>query len=693
MAYTPIRLTEDELLGHLPKLIGQVSLNYDYYPGEDLYSDGAVEDEILNIVKNYSRVQFQSVIEEKKSWPVLYHLSGLRGNIVEFLPIGKNDKVLEIGSGCGAITDILSQKAGKVTCVELSAKRSMINAYRNSDRDNIEIMVGNFTDIEPNLDEDYDYVTLIGVFEYGSSYINSDKPYEDFLKTALKHVKKDGRVIIAIENKFGLKYWAGCKEDHNGEFFSSLEGYPKGGSARTFTRIGLEKIFESCNANEYSFFYPYPDYKLPHSIYSDSRLPQKGELTDNIRNLDRHRMMLFNESYVYDSVIEDGQFPLFSNSYLAIIGPKVNTDYVKYSNDRSYEYAIRTEISKKTVRKVALNEKAKEHLKKLSGYSEKLTQRYEGSKIKINKCSYDEETGVATFPFEKGRMLEEMFDEKLFSGDIEGFRELFEEYFERISYNKNGIEITDYDLIFSNILVDDDEWTIIDYEWSQNRIVPDKEIAFRGLYCYLLEDERRNSLNTEGLLENIGITKYEAEGYREKELTFQKQVTGRHHSIGEIKATIGTYEIDAEELMKEKLKDILKKRIQLYFDRGSGFSEADSVYVPDVFVDDNHIVTAIELDGNVRTLRIDPSENSCVVKINELVFNGENLLKDKKVIQTNGKTINYGTYAFITTDPNVEIRLNDVLIRGDNTLHIDMEVIPVSESMATDICNSVKKLF
>ena len=44
----------------------------------------------------------------------------------------------------------------------------MINAYRNQDRDNIEIYVGNFNDIEPSLDCDYDLVCLIGVFEYGT---------------------------------------------------------------------------------------------------------------------------------------------------------------------------------------------------------------------------------------------------------------------------------------------------------------------------------------------------------------------------------------------------------------------------------------------------------------------------------------------------------------------------------------------
>ncbi len=50
-------------------------------------------------------------------------LSPLRENIVDWLPMDKNAKVLEIGSGCGAITGKLAEKAGSVTCVELSKKK------------------------------------------------------------------------------------------------------------------------------------------------------------------------------------------------------------------------------------------------------------------------------------------------------------------------------------------------------------------------------------------------------------------------------------------------------------------------------------------------------------------------------------------------------------------------------------------
>ena len=63
----------------LPKQIGNVKLNYEFYPGEDIYSDGAIEDEILDITKNAARIEYPKIIEEKNSWPVLYHLSALRG--------------------------------------------------------------------------------------------------------------------------------------------------------------------------------------------------------------------------------------------------------------------------------------------------------------------------------------------------------------------------------------------------------------------------------------------------------------------------------------------------------------------------------------------------------------------------------------------------------------------------------------
>ncbi|MFT8350521.1 SAM-dependent methyltransferase [Clostridium saccharoperbutylacetonicum] len=299
--------------------IGNVILNYTHYSGVDLYSDGDVEDELLEIVQNYKEEDFNRIIAERKKWALIYHLSHIRTNIIEWLPINKEETVLEIGSGCGAITGTLANKAKKVTCIELSKKRSLVNAYRNVEKDNIEILLGNFEDIEKNIDEKYDFITLIGVFEYGELYISSEKPYETFFKTIYKHLNENGKVIVAIENKLGLKYWAGCQEDHVGRYFEGIEGYTDTHGVKTFSKKELEEIIQNSGFKNYKFYYPYPDYKLPTNIFSDSYLPKEGELNNNMRNFDKERIIMFDETKVYNMIIKEGLFPIYSNSYLVTL--------------------------------------------------------------------------------------------------------------------------------------------------------------------------------------------------------------------------------------------------------------------------------------------------------------------------------------------------------------------------------------
>lgn len=201
--------------------IGEVKLNLKYYKGSDEYSDGdEIEERILQIVKEESGYEYCH--KDFASWPVLYHLSRQRENIVEPMEIDDTDDVLEIGAGMGAVTGALARRAKSVTCIELSKRRSMVNAYRHRDIKNIEIVVGNFQDIP--IDRQYDVVTLIGVFEYASHYIRSKEPYSAFLQQIKKCLKPNGKLYIAIENKLGMKYFAGYNEDHLGKPFCGIEG-------------------------------------------------------------------------------------------------------------------------------------------------------------------------------------------------------------------------------------------------------------------------------------------------------------------------------------------------------------------------------------------------------------------------------------------------------------------------------------
>lgn len=721
--------------------IGKIKLNLAHYPGEDFYCDGEIEDELLQITRNYSQVEYPRIIEEKKRWEILYHLSPLRENIVEWLPIDKSMKVLEIGSGCGAVTGAFAKKAGEVTCIDLSKKRSMINAYRHMDCDNVTIHVGNFQDIEPDLPCDYDYICLIGVFEYGQAYIASDTPYEDFLRIIGKHRKKGGHIAIAIENKLGLKYWAGCKEDHLGTWFEGLEDYPKGGVVRTFTKDGLVKIARTCGFSDISMYYPYPDYKFMTTLYSDERLPNQGELSANLRNFDRERLQLFDEKSVYDMLLKEGQFPLFSNSYMMILGEAPAVKYVKYSNDRADAFKIKTLLicrdhngeKVKQIEKHALSEGAEAHIQNIYDACVNLSNRFAGGRLKINRCMLpapseqknpmQQENARAVLEYLEGTTLEELLDDCLERNDMDKFHSLFDEYLKAVSYHED-MPVTDYDLIFANILVTKDgEWHVIDYEWTFAKQVESKEIAFRAIYCYLLESEKRNKLNLDSILQKLDISELEAEQYRHQEMRFQKYVTGKRMSMAEIRDAIGAPVYTLADLPLASPAGKWKEKVQIYEDSGEGFSEEHSYYPEgDSLTEDasGKCILRLAVKEGRKAVRIDPCSDYCIVYIEQIKWNdtllfsvsaddqdtaGKNgiwgrggvrtehmrtrdvlrtkgglRIKDSACIRIadcislNGTAAGACTYAFATEDPNITVELSELTHQAENLLQVTMQI-------------------
>jgi SAM-dependent methyltransferase len=281
-----------------------------------MYNDGdEVEEFIVKIFKEEKDIF--DVLSNDSRWAVLYHLSPRRGNIVTPMGITKTDSVLEIGAGTGAVTGALSTKAKNVDCVELSRRRSVINAYRNKEHTNINIFVGNFERM--NFAKQYDAAVLIGVLEYAQLYIKSDRPFFDFLSMIRKLLKPGGKLYIAIENRLGMKYLSGAPEDHCGIPFTGIEGYAvqdRPNSARTFTKSELESLLNAAGFASLYFYYPLPDYKLPTVIYSDDRLPLPNEKLPLGYAYDFPRFTNFDEGNALENLIGSEEFKVFSNSFL-----------------------------------------------------------------------------------------------------------------------------------------------------------------------------------------------------------------------------------------------------------------------------------------------------------------------------------------------------------------------------------------
>ena len=300
-----------------------MKINYDFYSGKDEYSDGDIENEIIEYEKTMKNPD--EVFKNDIRWPVFYHLTPLRANILNWYPFKEDAEVLEIGAGMGAITETLCEKCKSVTSVELSKNRATSIATRNADKENLEIIVGNLNDIDFG-DRKFDYITLIGVFEYAGLYTNTSNPYIDFLNNIKKYLKDDGKLLIAIENQFGIKYFAGAKEDHTAIEYDGITGYKNRKGVRTFGKNEIKEILKTTGFAFTKFYYPLPDYKLPNTIFSDEYLPDEKTIEDYTPYYIGETYLDFDEKEAYKEIIRNNLFDFFANSFFIECSQKeINT--------------------------------------------------------------------------------------------------------------------------------------------------------------------------------------------------------------------------------------------------------------------------------------------------------------------------------------------------------------------------------
>ncbi|MBI5106625.1 MAG: class I SAM-dependent methyltransferase, partial [Solirubrobacterales bacterium] len=210
-----------------------------------------------------------------RDWPSLYHLSPYRWALLDCLDVPAGIDVLELGAGCGAVTTWLAQEGRRVTAVEGSALRAQVIRARCAGLDGVTVRQGDAVTLEG--EEDADLVTLIGVLEYAPSFgAAAGRSPEDaaraMLATARRHVRPDGALVIAIENRLGLKYLAGHAEDHAGQPYVGVEGYHRHSPAITWSRTELVDLVRGAGFDDVEVLLPFPDYKLPQAIVNPAAL-------------------------------------------------------------------------------------------------------------------------------------------------------------------------------------------------------------------------------------------------------------------------------------------------------------------------------------------------------------------------------------------------------------------------------------
>jgi hypothetical protein len=263
-----------------------------------------------------------------RNWPTSYHLTPYRATLFDALGFSRaaRARVLELGAGCGAITRWLGENFAEVHAIEGDSSRARVARARCADLESVQIYCANYSQLEER--EAFDVVTLIGVLEYGHLYHpehqgNPEAAALANLVVAREALAQDGVLVLAIENRLGVKYLNGAREDHSGRLFEGIQGYVSQKSPVTFSARALERMLGQAGFGDVDFLLPFPDYKLAKTIINPSRCDDEHRIHQWIDGAAPDRgtergPLLYNESLALRELSNAGLLRDLANSFLVV---------------------------------------------------------------------------------------------------------------------------------------------------------------------------------------------------------------------------------------------------------------------------------------------------------------------------------------------------------------------------------------
>ena len=264
---------------------------------------------------------------------------------------------------------------------------------------------------------------LLGTLEYANHLFSGINPEYQLLEYAKKHVKAEGKILMAVDNKIGVKNY--CEIQQNKK------------QGQKYNRKQIEKLLEESGLIYSKFYYPLPNWEMPNVIFTDEFLPNQETLARNISFHEKEDILLQSENAMFFDLLEQDKnlFKQFANSYWIECSQKEFLDnqikFVSFSNMRKQKYAIKTVIQGDKVYKTARNEQAKEQIENMK----KNIQLLE----KLGFASFDSyQEDVIISQYQKQESFDNTLLKQLKEGKKEEAQQLMTKFFQEIKEKLKG---------------------------------------------------------------------------------------------------------------------------------------------------------------------------------------------------------------------------------------------------------------
>jgi hypothetical protein len=378
------------------------------------------------------------------------------------------------------------------------------------------------------------------------------------------------------------------------------------------------------------------------------------------------------------------------------------TIFVKYSNERARQLAIKTTIFKDTetnekfVEKRALHPEGARHIEVMFENYQTFLNMQDTTKFVPNKATKTE-NGVR-FEYLNEMTLEEKFNQLASSGALEQLEQEFETLLAQIGqtatetnfettpdfgnvfgevevpHDSAYATLTNIDMIPSNIFEKGDVWTVIDYEWSFRFPVPVKFVQYRAAHYYFgvttIEGLKPLYKN---LLEKFNISERDVQLFEQMEANFQKRVMFNHDgskrtAIRDLHGAISPGAV-VSSFDYAVANQLYSQYVTIFESEGGAFAADNMQRLPRQIRRDNEYTFTVKPETN--HLRIDLSETSFAAKVRLETMDGTRI----ECVSSNHTYKNDEVVVFFTNDPQLAYDITNVEARE---FRLIFTIVPVA---------------
>ena len=176
------------------------------------------------------------------------------------------------------------------------------------------VKAGDIGSFKVDPDEAFDYIIMIGALE-----IIAD--HDEVVKLVKKALKSSGHLLIAVDNRFGFRFFCGDRDPFTGRSFDSVEGYISVDAdvrdhieGRCLADSDVRKVIKDAGLISKRFSV-LPSIKLPQLMYAEDYLPTEELGMRYIPAYNHNRSVFLQEQFIYSDLIKNDLFHQMANGY------------------------------------------------------------------------------------------------------------------------------------------------------------------------------------------------------------------------------------------------------------------------------------------------------------------------------------------------------------------------------------------